>query len=78
LQEIDETAVLRLRWAEVPAGTTNLWGDLLLDLEYSPEFGRVIGLTARESSGEFGGTIWNWVRPWGLTDPEAESEEREE
>ena len=66
----DGTPVLRLRWADVPAGTTNLCGDLVLDLDYSVERGRVVRLIAHESSGEFGGTVWNWVRDWGLTEPE--------
>lgn len=78
LQRTDGAPLLRLRWFDVPIGVTNLWGDLLLELEHSPEAGRVTGMIARERSGAFGGSHWTWLRHWGFeeaptTQPEEES-----
>jgi hypothetical protein len=73
VEGIDNEPSLRLRWADVPAGTTNLWGDLVLDVRFSEEYGRVVELLAREKSGEFGGNAWTWIRHWGLTSLSEES-----
>ena len=59
-----ETRILKLRWADVPAGTTNIYGRLVLQLNFSIQRNRVTHMTATESSGLFGGSHWTWSAIW--------------
>lgn len=56
---------LRLRWADVPVGTANIWGHLLLEVVCAPDDGRAVRMHARESSGQFLGSRWTRMRLWG-------------
>jgi hypothetical protein len=56
---------LKLRWADVPAGTTNIYGRLVLLLSFSIQLNRVTHMSATESSGHFGGSHWTWSARWG-------------
>jgi TIR domain len=55
---------LKLRWADVPAGTTNIYGRLVLLLSFSIQQNRVTHMSATESSGRFGGEHWTWSAKW--------------
>jgi hypothetical protein len=59
------TRVLKLRWADVPAGTTNLHGRLVLRLDFSIQLNRVTHMSVAERSGNFGGSLWTWSVAWG-------------
>ena len=57
--------LIKLRWADVPAGTTNIYGRLVLQLNYSIQLNRVTHMSATEHSGNFGGSLWTWSAKWG-------------
>lgn len=57
---------LRLRWADVPVGQANIWGHLLLKVVPASTHGRPSHMHAVESSGEFLGSHWTWLRLWGM------------
>lgn len=61
---------LLLRWADIPIGTANIHGHLLLELDFPSLEGRVIRMSAIESSGKFLGSRWEWLRLWGPGGPE--------
>jgi hypothetical protein len=60
-----DSRTLTLRWADVPAGTTNIYGRLVLLLSFSIQWNRVTHMSATESSGHFGGSHWTWSAKWG-------------
>jgi hypothetical protein len=60
-----DTRTLKLRWADVPAGTTNAYGRLVLQLNFSIQLNRVTHMSAAEHSGYFGGSLWTWSAKWG-------------
>ena len=57
-----DTRVLRLKWADVPMGTTNIYGRLALHLNFAIRFGRVTHMSVAERTGNFGGSLWTWSR----------------
>ena len=60
-----DTRLLTLRWADVPAGATNIYGRLVLQLSFSIQLNRVTHMSAAERSGNFGGSLWTWSAKWG-------------
>jgi len=59
------TRVLRLKWADVPGGTTNIYGRLALHLNFAIQFNRVTHMSlASEHTGNFGGSLWTWSNKW--------------
>jgi len=59
-----DTRTAKLRWADVPAGTTSLYGWLGLQLNFSIQLNRVTHMSAAKSSGQFGGSHWTWSAKW--------------
>jgi uncharacterized caspase-like protein len=60
-----DTRILRLKWADVPAGTTNIYGRLVLRLDFSIQLNRVTHISTAERSGNFGGSHWTYLAAWG-------------
>jgi hypothetical protein len=63
------TRVLRLKWADLPMGTTNIYGRLVLSLNFAIQFNRVTHMSLAECTGKFGGSLWTWSRKWESHSP---------
>jgi hypothetical protein len=59
-----DTRLLRLKWADVPGGTTNIYGRLVLHLNFAIQFNRVTHMSNAERTGNFGGSLWTWSHQW--------------
>jgi hypothetical protein len=59
-----DTRLLRLKWADVPLGTTNIFGRLVLHLNFAIQYGRVTHMSNVERTGNFGGSLWTWSHKW--------------